>query len=41
MTKDPVIDRAGEIRHTISKESDHDPRKLIEYYRKRGRPGDS
>jgi len=36
MSKDPVIDRVREIRHAISKEFGHDPRKLIDYYRKRG-----
>lgn len=29
---DPVIDEIREIRHRISAEFDHDPRRLTEYY---------
>ncbi len=32
MKTDPTIDRIRKIRHEISEEYDHDPRKLIEYY---------
>jgi hypothetical protein len=32
MKTDPTIDRIRKIRHEISEEFDHDPKKLIEYY---------
>jgi hypothetical protein len=32
MKTDPTIDRIRKIRHEISKEYEHDPKKLIKYY---------
>ena len=32
MQEDPVIARIREVRHRISKQCDHDPKKLVEYY---------
>jgi|APSaa5957512576_1039674.scaffolds.fasta_scaffold306484_1 uncharacterized protein (DUF927 family) len=32
MKTDPTIDRIRKIRHEISEEYGHDPKKLIEYY---------
>ncbi|HAO21346.1 MAG: hypothetical protein BWK80_43380 [Desulfobacteraceae bacterium IS3] len=32
MNSDPVIDRIREVRHRISEECDHDPKKIVEYY---------
>lgn len=34
MRPDPVIDEIRRIRHQISAEHDHDPRKLVEHYMK-------
>jgi len=34
MKTDPTVDRIRQIRHEISEECDHDPKKLIEYYMK-------
>lgn len=34
MQPDPTIERIRRIRHEISEECNHDPKKLIEYYRK-------
>ncbi len=33
MEEDPVISRIREVRHQISEECEHDPRKLVNYYR--------
>ena len=30
--KDPTIDRIRQARHEISREFDHDPRKLVDHY---------
>lgn len=32
MKADPVIDMVREVRHRISAECGHDPRKVVEYY---------
>ena len=32
MRPDPVIDEIRRVRHQISAEHDHDPRKLVEHY---------
>ena len=32
MQDDPVIARIREVRHRISKQFDHDPKRLVEYY---------
>jgi len=34
MNTDPVIDAIRKVRHQISVSVDHDPRKLVEHYRK-------
>ena len=33
MTSDPVIDAIREVRHRISASVDHDPKRLVAYYR--------
>ena len=33
MQEDPTLRRIREVRHEISEENDHDPVKLVEYYR--------
>jgi hypothetical protein len=33
MNEDPTIGRIREARHEISEENEHDPVKLVEYYR--------
>ena len=33
MKKDPIIQAIRDVRHQISESVDHDPRKLLEYYR--------
>ena len=33
MKPDPVIERIRTVRREISKECDHDPKKLVEHYR--------
>jgi len=35
MKPDPAIDPIREVRHRISASVDHDPKKLVEYYRKK------
>ncbi len=35
MGEDPVIQDIRRIRQQISQEQEHDPRKLVEYYRQR------
>jgi len=35
MKPDPTIDAIRKARHEISASVDHDPRKLLEYYRRR------
>ncbi len=35
MKTDPTIDAIREVRHRISASVDHDPKKLVEYYRKK------
>ena len=35
MKDDPVISRIRAARHSISKECEHDPKQLVEYYQKR------
>jgi len=35
MKNDPVLDRIREARHVISKQCDHDPKKLVAYYLQR------
>ncbi len=35
MKNDPVLDRIREARHIISKQCDHDPKKLVAYYLQR------
>ena len=35
MKDDPIIQAVRDVRHQISESVDHDPRKLLEYYRKR------
>ncbi len=37
MKNDPAIDEIRKIRHIISQECGHDPKKLVEYYMKRQR----
>ena len=32
MQVDPTLDRIREIRHRISQQCEHDPKKLVEYY---------
>jgi hypothetical protein len=32
MQDDPTITRIHEVRHRISKQFDHDPKKLVEHY---------
>ena len=32
MHDDPAIARVREVRHQISKQCDHDPKKLVEHY---------
>jgi hypothetical protein len=32
MQDDPAIARVREVRHRISKQCDHDPKKLVAYY---------
>jgi hypothetical protein len=32
MQDDPAITRIHEVRHRISKQFDHDPKKLVEHY---------
>jgi hypothetical protein len=32
MQDDPAITRVREVRHRISKQFDHDPKKLVEHY---------
>ena len=32
MQDDPAITRIREVRHRISKQFDHDPKKLVEHY---------
>jgi hypothetical protein len=32
MQDDPAIARIREVRHRISKQFDHDPKRLVEYY---------
>lgn len=34
MKTDPTVDRIRKVRHAISVQCDHDPRKLIAYYMK-------
>ena len=34
MNEDPTIKAVGDARHRISQIVDHDPRKLVEYYRR-------
>jgi len=34
MKQDPTIERIRQIRHEISAECSHDPKKLVEYYMK-------
>ncbi len=34
MKPDPAIDDIREVRHRISASVDHDPRKLVEHYRR-------
>ena len=33
-TSDPTIDEIRRVRHEISREVDHDPKRLVEYYRR-------
>ena len=41
MQDEPAITRIHEVRHRISKQFDHDPKKLVEYYmRLQARYGD-
>ncbi|MDM8559871.1 hypothetical protein [Candidatus Parabeggiatoa sp. HSG14] len=35
MKNDPVLNRIQEARHIISKQCDHDPKKLVAYYLQR------
>ena len=35
MKSDPIIQAVRDVRHQISESVDHDPQKLLEYYRKR------
>ncbi len=32
MQDDPAVERVREVRHQISQQFDHDPKKLVEYY---------
>lgn len=32
MQDDPAIERVREVRHQISQQCEHDPKKLVEYY---------
>jgi hypothetical protein len=32
MQDDPAIERVREVRHRISQQCEHDPKKLVEYY---------
>ena len=32
MQSDPTLDHVREVRHRISQQCDHDPKKLVEYY---------
>ena len=34
MPSDPIIDEIRAVRHRISEEFDHDPKKLVEHYMK-------
>lgn len=34
MRPDPTIERIRHIRHEISAQCDHDPKKLVEYYQR-------
>jgi hypothetical protein len=34
MQPDPIIDEIREVRHRISEECGHDPRRLVEFYMK-------
>jgi hypothetical protein len=34
MKEDKAIEQIREVRHKISEECDHDPRKLVEYYKR-------
>lgn len=33
MRPDPTVERIRQVRHEISEECDHDPKKLVEYYK--------
>ena len=35
MKDDPAIQAVRDVRHQISEYADHDPQKLVEYYRQR------
>lgn len=35
MKYDPIIQAVRDVRHQMSESVDHDPQKLLEYYRKR------
>ena len=37
MKNDPTLSRIREVRHQISEECGHDPKKLVAYYMKRQR----
>jgi hypothetical protein len=32
MENDPIIDQIREVRHRISEQCKHDPKKMVEYY---------
>ena len=32
MENDPIIDQIREVRHRISEQCEHDPKKMVEYY---------
>jgi hypothetical protein len=34
ITKDPALEAVRRVRHEISEEMGHDPRRLLEYYRR-------
>ncbi len=34
MTKEPLLDEIRKVRHEISQQIGHDPRKIVEYYAK-------
>jgi hypothetical protein len=34
MQPDPIIDQIREVRHRISEQCGHDPKRLVEYYMK-------